>query len=126
MKKYLEYTTNIAFKHTIADRTELVDSVCLQEHQHDNVVIQVAVEVRSDKFLDFKTIKAVVENRLKPIRALGNLNEVLRCQDATTEKFAEYVKDRVGHDLVQLGYKYRRIGVRIKETEKYGVMIPVE
>jgi len=119
---YLVYKTKCAFSHALVNRKGLQDKICLDTHKHNDVRITVAVSWISAIFLDFKIIKAVVEEFVQKINN-NNLNDVLEFIDPTTEFLAEEIRRFVSDKLLDLGYGSRNVRVYIQETPKYGVLL---
>jgi len=122
---WLTYATGLTFSHKLEDRTHLVDKSCIEVHKHTNSPIIVKVQAIDGDFLDFKTIKEVVEDVLKGFKG-KNITEyagITTCEEFTIFLVQEITRRFCNLDSIR-GYDFtRRIGVHFQETVKYGVTI---
>ena len=121
MLNTLTYTTEIdRYMHQITHEPRLKDSSCAKPHAHENVKVIVSVE--TDEFIDFKTLKQVVEDIINT--HLNGFNISYKLKIETTEQLANYIADETERcfSLFNDNPEYRPlVNVHIQETEKYGV-----
>jgi hypothetical protein len=107
----------IIFTHSIVPRPELVDEKCLNEHIHDDAVLTVVVE---SEWIDFKSIKAIVQNVLK---SFPNDGAIMSLGVTDTEGFIDAIGKGVIGGLLEVfdDMSGVKVKVHLKETQKYAI-----
>ncbi len=129
MTLWIRYETfDYSFWHKITDKPKLVDKTCCTLHEHNPITVVVDVEDFADDFLDFKDVKMVVNDLLALARGSGDgkeitLNDILKTEDATMEKFILWLQHRIKIKVDIKVKLARRIRIFIQETPKYGMVL---
>lgn len=110
----LIYTTPIHYSHRIVNEPDLVDQSCMINHNHDNAVIVVKLQVIEGKFLDFKHIQDVASRILEKYEG-QNITD--KYEIGTAEQFITVLSDDFKKAF------NRSVEITLWETEKYGIEI---